>query len=123
MNGTPNIPALYIARPGLKIIREAGAERIRAKSKRQTAALIKLADAKGWKVNTPRDPEVRGGTVSIDMPNAMEVCAELLKRDVVVDYRPKAGVRFSPHFYNRDEELNAAIETVEEILSEMKVAK
>jgi kynureninase len=123
MNGTPNIPALYIARPGLKIIREAGAERIRAKSKRQTAALIKLADAKGWKVNTPRDPEVRGGTVSIDMPNAKEVCAELLKRDVVVDYRPKAGVRFSPHFYNRDEELNAAIETVEEILSEMKVAK
>jgi kynureninase len=123
MNGTPNIPALYIARPGLKIIREAGAERIRAKSKRQTAALIKLADAKGWKVNTPRDPEVRGGTVSIDMPNAKEVCAELLKRDVVVDYRPKAGVRFSPHFYNRDEELKAAIETVEEILSEMKVAK
>jgi len=40
---------------------------------------------------------------------------------VLVDYRPKAGVRFSPHFYNTDEELTKAIEAVEEILSEMKV--
>src|SRR5437899_277190 len=104
MNGTPNIPALYIAQPGLKIVREAGADRIRAKSQRQTAELIRLADEKGWKVNTPRDPAVRGGTVSIDMPHSKEVCAELLKRDVVVDYRPKAGVRMSPHFYTRDEE-------------------
>ena len=26
---------------------------------------------------------------------------ELLKRDILVDYRPKAGVRMSPHFYQR----------------------
>jgi kynureninase len=116
MNGTPNISALYCARPGLKIIREADVERIRAKSKRQTEILIQLADERGWPVNTPRDPEQRGGTVSIDMPNAKEVCAELLKRDVVVDYRFKAGVRFSPHFYTKDEELHQAIAAVEEVI-------
>jgi kynureninase len=119
--GTANIPGLQVARPGLKIITEVGVERIREKSKRQTALLIEMADRHGWRVNTPRDPERRGGTVSIDMPNAQQVCAELLKRDVLVDYRPKAGVRFSPHFYNSDEELVKAIEAVEEILSEMKV--
>ena len=119
--GTPNIPALQVARPGVKIIAEVGVEKIREKSKRQTALLIEMADRHGWRVNTPRDPERRGGTVSIDMPNAQQVCAELLKRDVLVDYRPKAGVRFSPHFYNSDEELTKAIEAVEEILSEMKV--
>ena len=97
MNGTPNIAALYMAQPGLKIIREAGVEKIREKSKRQTARLIELADQRGWKVNSPRDAERRGGTVSIDMPHAKHVCAELLKRDVLVDYRPKAGVRMSPH--------------------------
>jgi kynureninase len=118
MNGTPNISALYCARPGLKIIREAGIERIRAKSKRQTQILIKLADERGWQVNTPRDPERRGGTVSIDMPNAKEVCAELLKRDVVVDFRYKAGVRMSPHFYTTDEELHEAIRVVDEVLKE-----
>src|SRR5712672_3802558 len=44
MNGTPHIPSLEAARPGLKIIAEVGIERIREKSKRQTARLIELAD-------------------------------------------------------------------------------
>jgi kynureninase len=122
MTGTPNVPALYAARPGLKIVREAGLGNIRDKAKRQTARLIELADQRGWKVNTPRDPELRGGTVSIDLPNSAEVCAALLKRDVLVDYRPKAGVRFSPHFYNTDEELDVSIRAVDEILTGMRVA-
>jgi kynureninase len=123
MNGTPNVPALYAARPGLKIVAEAGVEKIRAKSKRQVARLIELADARGWTVNTPRNPEKRGGTASIDMPNSKEVCAELLKRDVLVDWRPNAGVRMSPHFYTEDRELDTAIAAVEEILSGMAVAR
>ena len=49
------------------------------------------------------------------------IAAELNKRDVVVDWRPKAGVRFSPHFYTMDEELEQAISTVDEILSKMAV--
>jgi kynureninase len=121
MNGTPHVPALEAARPGIKIIAEVGVEKIREKSKRQTARLIDLAEQRGWRVNTPRDPEKRGGTVSIDMADSQEVCRELLKRDILVDWRPQAGVRFSPHFYNTDEELDAAIEAVEEILKERSV--
>ena len=121
MNGTSHIPALEAARPGLKIIAEVGIDRIREKSKRQTARLIELASAHGWRVNSPRNPEQRGGTVSIDMPDAQEVCGELLKRDILVDYRPKAGVRMSPHFYSKDEELETAIAAMEEILKERSV--
>lgn len=121
MNGTPNVPALYAARPGLKIIREAGIENIRAKSQRQTAELIRMVDQRGWKVNTPRDPAHRGGTVSIEMPNSRDVANELLKRDILVDWRPNAGVRMSPHFYTTDEELHTAISAVEEILSDTPV--
>lgn len=116
MNGTPNIPALETAGPGLKIVSEVGVKKIREKSTRQTTRLIELADQHGWRVNTPRDPQRRGGTVSIDMPNSREVCAELLRRDILVDWRPNAGVRFSPHFYNSDAELEAGIAAVEEIL-------
>ncbi len=122
MNGTPNIPALEAARPGLRIIAQVGIEQIRKKSKRQTARLIELADKHGWGVNTPRDPEKRGGTVSIDMPDSQEVCNQLLKRDILVDWRPKAGVRMSPHFYNTDRELEAAISAVEEILKSRPAA-
>jgi kynureninase len=122
MQGTANIPALYTALPGLRIIRKVGIERIREKSKKMTARLIELADQRGWKVNAPRDAEKRGGTVAIDMPNSQEVCQELLKRDVLVDFRPQAGVRFSPHFYNTMEEIDRAIQTVDEILADMGVA-
>lgn len=80
-----------------------------------------MADSHAWRVSTPRDPERRSGTVSIEMLNAQYVCDELLKPDVLVGYRPKAGVRFSPHFYNTDEELTKAIETVDEILGIQKV--
>jgi kynureninase len=122
MNGTPHIPALEAARPGLAILAEAGIANIREKSKRQTALLIKLADQHGWHVHTPRDPEKRGGTVSIDMPDSQEVSRELIKRNILVDWRPQAGVRFSPHFYTKDAEIEAAIGAVGEILNERKVA-
>jgi kynureninase len=122
MQGTSNVPGLYTAMPGLKIIREAGVQRIREKSKKMTARLIELADQRGWKVNAPRDPEQRGGTVAIDMSNSKDVCAELLRQDVLVDFRPNAGVRFSPHFYNTMEEIDRAIQAVDEILKQMGVA-
>jgi kynureninase len=123
MNGTTPIPALEAARPGLKVVASAGIERIREKSTRQTARLIELADRHGWTVNTPRDPEKRGGTVSIDMPQSQQVCRELLRRDILVDWRPKAGVRMSPHFYTRDAELDTAISAVDEILHARPVAR
>lgn len=119
LNGTPNVPALYAAMPGLKILGELDMAEIRKKSKRLTARIISLAEQRGWRVSAPRDPERRGGTVAIDMPHSKEVCDELLKRDILVDWRPGAGVRMSPHFYNKDEEIDFAIAAVDEILSGM----
>jgi kynureninase len=117
LNGTPHIPALYACQPGLDILNLVGIESIRAKSVRMTARLMEGAKSRGWRVNTPENSIERAGTVSIDCPHAYEVCRELLAREILVDYRPKAGVRFSPHFYNREEECEFALEQVEEILS------
>jgi kynureninase len=117
LNGTPHIPALYACQPGLDILNSVGIESIRAKSVRMTTRLMEGAKLRGWRVNTPENSIERAGTVSIDCPHAYEVCRELLAREILVDYRPKAGVRFSPHFYNREEECEFALEQVEEILS------
>jgi kynureninase len=119
MTGTSNIPALYAAQPGLKLVKEAGLKEIRQKSLRQTDRLIELADERGWTVNTPRDAEHRGGTVSIDMPNSHQVSRELLARDVIIDWRPKAGVRFSPHYYTSDDEIEFAVGICDEIVEEL----
>ncbi len=116
LNGTPHIPALYACQPGLDIVNKATVGAIREKSSRMTARLIEGARTRGWRVNTPENPAERAGTVSVECPHAHEVCRELLARDIVVDYRPKAGVRVSPHFYNREDECDFTLAQMEEIL-------
>jgi kynureninase len=83
---------------------------------RQTAQIIAGAQARGWRVNTPPHPVERAGTVSIDCPHGPEVMRELIAREILVDYRPKAGIRLSPHFYNKDEECDLALAQIEEII-------
>lgn len=116
LNGTPVIPALYAAIEGPRIVRRAGIDAIRAKSVRQTARLIQLADDRGVHVHAPRDAERRGGTVAIQVPHAYEVSKALLARDILVDYRPEAGIRIAPHFYTSDDELELAVTAMDEIL-------
>ena len=116
LTGTPVVPALYAATEGPRIVREAGVDAIRAKSRRQTARLIELADARGYAVHAPRDPDRRGGTVAFSVPNAYEVSQALLAQEILVDYRPDAGIRIAPHFYTTDEELEAAVGTIDSIL-------
>ena len=118
LNGTPVIPALFAAIEGPRIVRRAGIERIRAKSIRQTTRLIALADARGYPVTAPRDPQLRGGTVALDVPNAYGVARALLANDVIVDYRPNAGIRIAPHFYSSDDELERVVDMIHGILRE-----
>ena len=117
LGGTPPIPALYAALEGPRIVREAGVEAIRAKSVRQTARLVALAESRGYRVAAPRDPRRRGGTVAFDVPHAYEVAQWLLARDIVVDYRPGAGIRIAPHFYTSDEEIDGAVAAIDEALA------
>ena len=112
LNGTPAIPALYSARSGYEIIREIGVPAIREKSLRQTARLMDLADEAGLPVRTWRAPALRGGVVIIDVPNGKEITKELARREVLVDYRPQAGIRIAPHFYTTDEELDHTIHEI-----------
>jgi kynureninase len=116
LNGSPHVPALYAATPGYDIIREIGVPRIREKSKRQVARLIDLASERGWRANAPADPERRGGTVAIDVPHGLAVAKELIRREFLVDFRPGAGVRVSPHFYTKDEEIDLTVEEIASIL-------
>jgi len=116
LNGTPAIPALFAAIEGPRIIRAAGVDHIREKSMRQTARLIELAQARGFAVTAPLDPVRRGGTVAFDVPHAYGVAQALLANDVIVDYRPNAGIRIGPHFYTSDQELEHAVDMIEAIL-------
>jgi len=116
LNGTPQIACLYAADPGLRIHVEIGVPAIRAKSMRMTKLLFEGAREHGWRPHAPADPARRGGTVAIDAPFGEQVAKELNARDVVVDYRPGAGIRVAPHFYNSEEECRRALHEIADIL-------
>ena len=116
LNGTPNVPALYSARSGYEIVREVGVERIREKSLRQTKRLMELADAAGFRINTAREPAKRGGVVVLDVPDGAAVTKELARREVLVDYRPGAGIRIAPHFYTSDDEVERTVAEIVDIV-------
>jgi kynureninase len=61
-------------------------------------------------VNSPERFERRGNHVTVDLPGAEQVKAELIRRGFVIDYRPGAGIRIAPHFYNTDDECRAILE-------------
>lgn len=118
LNGTPGIPSLYSARSGYEIVNQIGVDAIRTKSLRQTQRLIDLADEAGFPVRSCRDPQARGGVVVVEVPSGQVVTCELNRREVLVDYRPNAGIRIAPHFYTADDELDRAMAEIRGIVKQ-----
>src|SRR5579884_131557 len=105
LTGTPNVPALYAATAGYDVIEEIGVERIRERSLALTQVLIDELDAAGFELGSPREERRRGGTVLVRTPDDAAVHRELGERGIICDFRPGAGVRIGPHFYNTEDEL------------------
>jgi kynureninase len=116
LTGTPNVPALYAATAGYDLIEEIGVDRIRENSVRQTQLLIDLLDSAGFDVGSPRDASRRGGTVTVRTPEFEAVHTELAERGILCDFRPDAGLRLGPHYYNTDDELRHAVGQIAEIV-------
>ena len=115
LTGTPAVPALHSCRPGYRICAEIGVEAIRRRSLALTDRLIAAAEEAGFAVRTPRDHRQRGGTVTVWHPHAEALCAKLLERQILCDFRPGAGIRMAPHFYTSEEECDRAIAALAEL--------
>jgi kynureninase len=116
LTGTPNVPAHYAGTAGYDLIEEIGVDRIRENSMRQTELLIDLLDEAGFEVMSPRDPERRGGTVTVRTPQFEAVHKELAERQILCDFRPDVGLRLGPHYYNSDDELRYTVAQITEIV-------
>jgi kynureninase len=116
LTGTPNPAAHMAGTAGYDLIEEIGVGRIRENSLRQTELLVDLADAAGFEIHSARDPDRRGGAVIVDVPEAAAVYAELEERAILCDYRPGAGIRIGPHFFNTDDEIRTAIDQITDVL-------
>jgi kynureninase len=110
LHGSPAVPSLLAATVGYETVLEAGVENIRKHSIKLTEGLRTDLIDRGFRIPSPANPEQRGGTLTVGLnedENGPAFVAALEERGVLVDHRPDAGVRVSPHFYTDMDELAA----------------
>jgi kynureninase len=122
LSGSPAITGMLPIQDMVALIDEAGMDAVRKKSEQLTAYAVELAETHlasyGVTMASPRDPDRRGGHVTLHHPRMREVVAELWQRDVIPDYRDPGGLRIglSPLSTSYDE-LERGISTVAEVLA------
>ncbi len=94
LSGTPPVLALAAVDEGVRLVAEAGIDAIRAKGIALTELAITLADEFGIRVASPRDPARRGAHVALSHADARALCARLIERGVIPDYRRPDVIRF-----------------------------
>ncbi|MGH2535996.1 MAG: kynureninase [Candidatus Promineifilaceae bacterium] len=129
LTGTPPILSLAAVEPGLDLIREAGLERIRAKSVRQSQFFIALFDQilapLGFWLNSPRDPGRRGSHVSLGHVEAWRINRALIEEmQVLPDFRRPDTIRFGiAPLYTTFTELYQAAERLRQVVVEERYAR
>ncbi|MFO8059914.1 MAG: kynureninase [Bacillota bacterium] len=109
----------------LRLLGEAGIERVRARSLRLTSYMIYLVDQLlcappyDCALGTPREEKRRGGHVAVKHPEALRIVQALKARGVVPDYRPPDVIRLAPvALYNTYHEVHTAVRHIRQIIAQ-----
>ena len=126
LSGTPNILSLLAMEPGVELLLEAGIERLREKSLRQTGYLIALYDhflaPLGFHLGTPRQGERRGSHVSIRHAEGYRINRALIEEmQVLPDFREPDNIRLGiAPLYTRFEEIWEAVIRTAQVVEEKR---
>lgn len=116
--GSPNMLGIHALDASLSLLQEVGFEDIERLLRGHVDTLREqLAAIPGIRFITPEDPARRAGILSFEVEgaNSAELYHQLMAQDVICANRG-GYVRFSPHFYTREETLLGAVERLKEIL-------
>ena len=116
LTGTPNVPALYAGTPGYDLIEEIGVERIREQSLRHTQLLIDLPTRRASRSAVRATPRNAVAPLRFARPNSTPCTRSSRERQILCDFRPDAGLRLGPHYYNTEDELRYAVGQIAEIV-------
>jgi len=116
MTGTFGIPSLYAAKVGWETILEVGVTPIRQHVLHISHQIIRLAQERGLKINSPLKDEARGGQVCVGIDNAHKIELLLGKEKILLDSRPYCGLRISGHFYTEEREVLACFNALDSII-------
>ncbi|GAA2637992.1 kynureninase [Streptomyces axinellae] len=124
LTGSPPVLSLAALRPALRLLGEAGTERIRAKSLALTGLFQRLAadllSPHGFRLAGPADPAARGGHLTYAHPQARRLVPLLAERaGVLVDYGAPGRLRASPApLSTRFEDVYEAVHRIRHLLDE-----
>jgi selenocysteine lyase/cysteine desulfurase len=107
--GTPSLAAVYAQLGGLEYIEEIGVPAIRAVTAVLTEDLVARARAQGFAPKVAAEAAARSAIVMLPVPDPAAAVRSLAEAGVVADARP-GHVRFSPFFYNVQEDHGTALE-------------
>jgi kynureninase len=110
--GTPALPTVHTALGGQEIVDEVGLETILERNAALTSHLIQVAEDAGFELRLA-EPDRRTSIVMVRHDDPSGAVKHLKERGIIVDYRP-GHVRFSPHFYNTEGEIDRSIEALAE---------
>ncbi|MEW8029246.1 MAG: aminotransferase class V-fold PLP-dependent enzyme [Candidatus Thiodiazotropha sp.] len=115
--GSSNMLGIHALRASLNFIHEIGLSRISTDIMRNADFLIEQVDTSGFELLTPREPQKRAGIVTFRVPDRDNhaLCQALMGEQVMCAFRA-GGIRFSPHFYNHEEEIENAFKRLSELL-------
>lgn len=98
--GTPQIVGTVAVQEGVRLLAEAGIDRLREKSVALTSYLIQLAGEwlgpHGFTLASPRADARRGGHVTLHHPDAWRLNQALIRSGVIGDYRTPDRIRLGP---------------------------
>ena len=117
--GTPPILALAGLEGALAVFEDVGIHAVRERSLALTSYLMAQADEHlpEMTVVTPREPERRGGHVSLAHPDALRLSLALRRRGVIPDFRPPDLLRLAPvALYNTEADVDRAVAILRELL-------
>lgn len=122
--GTPMMLSLAAVEPSVDLLLEAGMDRLRAKSVRQTEYLIALWEALlqplGVKLNSPRDPSRRGSHVSLGHAEGLRIDRALIEEmNVIPDFRYPDNIRLGiAPLYTTFAEIHEAVMRLQKVIVE-----
>jgi kynureninase len=124
LTGTPSILSVAPIETGVDLLLEAGMDRLRAKSVRQTEYLIELwrewLAPLGFTMNSPADSAWRGSHVSLGHPDAWRIDQALIEEmNVLPDFRKPNNIRLGiTPLYTTFAEIHEAVKRMQRVVEE-----
>ena len=108
--GITSYASLSGFRESLRLLHSAGPARIETRLLALTERLAETLQARGYRLFSPRGPGAGSGIVSFTHPReSSKALLERLRGGGVIASVREGALRFSPHYYNTEEEIDAAL--------------